>query len=96
MDVMGLCMRAAIQPAGAKFLPLVFTGDWDSEEQAPLRAVLKNHVPQLVDSTFNTWGLLKLGPGFYSARRATWTQGYLNAGSPEELADRIEDYYQGG
>jgi len=92
MDVMGLCLRVALTDRGDAYLPYVFHGEWTDVDCRIVSTVLDAHVPERVDSMFNTW-LLWASPGHFSARRATWDLGGIHVKSAVALATKLQAYY---
>jgi hypothetical protein len=93
MDVMGLCLRAALSEQGDIYQPYSFAGAWTDLDRRVVAAVLDVHCPAQVDSMFNNWTLWA-SPGHFSARRATWDLGGICADSAVSLAVQLQAYYE--
>ena len=85
MDVANLLMRAMLVDNGTVYAPYSFEGVFASDEDRVIRDAITSHVPIKVDALFNNWCFAKYGDRFFSARRATWTEGSLIADSAEGL-----------
>lgn len=90
MDVL---FRAALRNTGEIYAPYTFFGPWTADEQALVEDVIKQHVPERVDSSFNNWSFQRLSNSCM-AYQATWSMGNaMTAYTAEDLAAKIRDYY---
>ena len=81
-----------LTPSAADYMPYQFSGDWTDDERAIVEAALSPYVP--AHSVFNDWRLHHDAAGMFSASRATWQMGALNALTAVGLAASISAYYR--
>lgn len=90
MNVADALTRALDRDVAA-YAPIVFTGV-DSDDRAAIRAAFGPYVPEVVESTFNTWYIRRgKGRGLY-IRRATWDDSQWRE-DVEGVCTLIRGYY---
>lgn len=93
MEFFDIALRLAMSGHN-RYAPYRFTGvGWTNEEINSISAAISPHVPEAVDSMFNTWIFRKAIHGGYYAKRATWDMGMYYAESVEEITVKITEYY---
>lgn len=88
MNFMNLAIRMCDR-SGAVCRPITFGATVTVAERQEIASVLK--LPDAVDSMFNNWHVIKTG-NLYSATRATWENGGINATDYNSFVERLEDY----
>lgn len=85
-------LSRALDNRGPIYSPYTFKGNWTPDEQKVIESTIRVYAPDKVDAGFNDWLFLKSG-SIFMAKRATWDGFDLGEGTPERLAQQLDNYY---